>query len=424
MTSDSFDRRLAAWLDAEAEGRVHDHLAEVLVLTRATRQRPAWSSLERWLPVDLTLRPIPFLTGRTARLAFVVMLLLAAAATMYLLAGVARTRVPPPFGLAQNGLVASSRSGDVYVTNADGTGQRLLIGGASSDTEPVFSRDGQMLAFLRLGSGGDASLMLARADGTGIKTLTATLRSVDSYTWSPDGRSIAIVHAGDAGRRILSLVDVAGAAPIKTLQLPFNVDNAVYWRPPDGAALILTGRATDGDPPAVYSVTMDGTYRPLTPQGEDENAYQSIVLSPDGRTAAFQRWERDDALGGTHAVIYVLDLDTGLDRALYLTPGADEVLPQFSPDGGRLAFVTDCVGECGQFDIPAQVVVVNVDGTQSTSVGEAFEFKVDPVVAWSPDGAEIVIGQPDGRAWRMAASGPGPMTEVVGGFTSWQRLAP
>ena len=60
-TRDTFGRDLSQWLREEGEHRVPDHLAEVLVRSAATRQRPWWASLERWLPMQTTLRftPVP-----------------------------------------------------------------------------------------------------------------------------------------------------------------------------------------------------------------------------------------------------------------------------------------------------------------------------------------------------------------------------
>ncbi len=59
--SDGFDRTVSDWLHVDAEHRVPDHLDAVLRRTRKERQRPAWSSLERWLPMQTTLRftPVP-----------------------------------------------------------------------------------------------------------------------------------------------------------------------------------------------------------------------------------------------------------------------------------------------------------------------------------------------------------------------------
>ena len=70
---------LSPWLHDDAAFRVPDHLDEVLSVTRETRQRPAWSSLERWLPVDTTFRPRLFSVPRAGRLAMVAALILLAA---------------------------------------------------------------------------------------------------------------------------------------------------------------------------------------------------------------------------------------------------------------------------------------------------------------------------------------------------------
>ena len=59
-TRDTFGRDLSRWLHEDAEHRVSDHLGEVLVRTAATRQRPWWSSPERWLPMDSVAVRRPF----------------------------------------------------------------------------------------------------------------------------------------------------------------------------------------------------------------------------------------------------------------------------------------------------------------------------------------------------------------------------
>ena len=59
--NDGFDRTVSDWLDEQAGRGAPGYLDEVLARTTRTRQRPAWSSLERWLPMHTTLRlaPVP-----------------------------------------------------------------------------------------------------------------------------------------------------------------------------------------------------------------------------------------------------------------------------------------------------------------------------------------------------------------------------
>src|SRR6266516_1649044 len=102
--NDGFDRIVSTWLDDQAGRGAPDYLDEILVRTSGTRQRPAWSSLERWLPVQLTfaarLAPIPRLAWAVAVLAMLVLAIVALVA-----AGVGQRHLPH-FGAAGNGQIA------------------------------------------------------------------------------------------------------------------------------------------------------------------------------------------------------------------------------------------------------------------------------------------------------------------------------
>ena len=65
--NDGFERTVSDWLDEQAGRGTPGYLDEALARTTRTRQRPAWSSLERWLPVDLTTNLASSLVRRSAR---------------------------------------------------------------------------------------------------------------------------------------------------------------------------------------------------------------------------------------------------------------------------------------------------------------------------------------------------------------------
>ena len=54
---DRFERQLPASLAELGEMQPPDYLTDVLGQTARTRQRPAWASLERWLPMSASLSP-------------------------------------------------------------------------------------------------------------------------------------------------------------------------------------------------------------------------------------------------------------------------------------------------------------------------------------------------------------------------------
>ena len=191
--NDPLARPLSAWLHEEAAYHVPDHLAEVLRQTAATRQRPAWSSLERWLPLDTTVRPHLVMLPRLGRVLLVAALIIALAALAIVAAGSYR-RLPDPFGLAANGEIAYAADGDILVADPDGTHDHAVVSGPSTDFAVAYTRDGTGLMFLRAVSPHEATLMIAAPDGSRIRL---------DHAGAPDRRDLVRPVAGwsVAGRR-------------------------------------------------------------------------------------------------------------------------------------------------------------------------------------------------------------------------------
>ena len=96
-TVDRLELELSEWLDAESAYHLPDHLGEVVAQTAVTRQRPWWSSLERWLPMDLTTRASTLAPPRLGRMILVGLLILA------LVTWFARIPFEPTPGVPQTG---------------------------------------------------------------------------------------------------------------------------------------------------------------------------------------------------------------------------------------------------------------------------------------------------------------------------------
>ena len=68
MTSfDRFERDIPRLMDDLAPSRLPDYFDDMLRATARTAQRPAWRSLERWLPMGEIARAVPGPTSRGAR---------------------------------------------------------------------------------------------------------------------------------------------------------------------------------------------------------------------------------------------------------------------------------------------------------------------------------------------------------------------
>ena len=81
---------------------------------------------------------------------------------------------------------------EIYVINADGSGQENLTQHPARDSHPSWSRDGRKLAFVSRRDG-NSEIYVMNADGSGLRNVTRAPSNDLDPAWSPDGRAIAFV---------------------------------------------------------------------------------------------------------------------------------------------------------------------------------------------------------------------------------------
>ena len=421
--NEGFDRRLSAWLAEDAAHRVPDHLDEVLVRTVATRQRAWWSSLERWLPMDLTTRANVFSPARPGRTFAIVLLLIALLAAAVLVVGT-RRQTPPPFGLARNGAVVSWQNGDIMLATSEAAPAHAIVAGPTTDIAPLLTRDGTKLAFFRILDEHTANLMLANIDGSGIRqVLNQPLTDSDWFEWSAEDDRLAIVSSV-ADKRVLSIVDVAAGSSDTLAVDGLEVDNDVYWLPPGGDALVFTARPKAGQdgPVAIYSIHPDGTgLKHLSRIRAEFASYNGLNVSPDGRTVAYWNYEPDGSPAGMGSRTHLFDVTTGTDRVMKFDETDEgETDLAFSPDGHHIVFQRE-VGD------RSQMVIAMLDGSEpNRPVGGAFGLDAEPAYGFSPDGARLFVAFENQKPTYYDVATGASMTgrEPVAGFGGYQRLAP
>ncbi|WP_188236890.1 amidohydrolase family protein [Sphingopyxis sp. LK2115] len=107
------------------------------------------------------------------------------------------------------------------------------------------------------------------------------------------------------------------------------------------------------------------------PIAVDEGSWMNVDVAPDGRTIAF------DLLGD----IYTMPIDGG--EPTRIAEGlAYEHQPRFSPDGSRIAFVSDRGGG-------DNIWIMNRDGSDKRQVSKE-DFRLLNQPGWSPDGQFLV----------------------------------
>jgi WD40 repeat protein len=413
-TFDRIERRLPELIDDLASATVPDYFDDMLQRTTRSRQRPSWSSLERWLPMGVIAQRVPVRQVPWRPIAMVALLgLLAAAALIY--AG-SRQHTPPPFGPARNGaLVIATADGDILTVDPATGSTTPLITGPTVDTGPFFSNDGQRIVFDRAAASTPdlKTTFIANADGTGVRPAFPTGPDITWFDWAPNIDHAVLTETVD-GRGTLATVDLATGA---RTALPLDLDvQSATWRP-NHDQIVVTAKA--GDNVAFWVVDSDGTDLRQIPVSE--YAINEPTLSPDGTRLAYATWE--PVVQGR---IRVVDIDAGGDHSI-TTDETDHYVwqtPAFSPDGSQIL-----VHRFIQGTYQSQVAVLRADGAGPAIVmgPETGNPAANPF--FSPDGTKILAEYPALKTfWIFDANGQNgheaPFAAKNGGGATWQRVAP
>jgi TolB protein len=243
-------------------------------------------------------------------------------------------------------------TGDIYVMEADGSGQHSLTSGPDGDWSPAWSPDGSMIAFSR-----NSQIWTMRADGSDLTQVTSPpVRGMSDLdpTWSPDGTRIAFrrdfYHAGHFNSDILA-VDPDGSHQENVTGTEETNEIDPAWSP-DGTKI-----AFSSSPQAwfdIYVINPDGTGR--TRITECEMRCLDPDWSPDGTKIAFRR----DRGAISRGRLMIMDADS---RAEFLVSGSYLSDPSWSTDGTRIAFSARPRGALRVFD---QIMSIGVDGQELT----------------------------------------------------------
>jgi dipeptidyl aminopeptidase/acylaminoacyl peptidase len=389
-----------------------DYRDDIVQETARVRQRPSWTFLTRWIPMDVATRRLAFAPLPMRML--VILALLIVVAIVGVLVGVgSQQRVPPPFGPARNGPLAYTQGEAIYARDSILAPERLLIGGdGTKNGFWGYSPDGTRILFQRATNGGD-HLFVADADGRNPRQLL-DLKLEDAYgAWSPDGRTIAVANGARGIRRLL-LAHVDGSPPVEIDLKTANPTaygqlhaTDLAWRPPNGAELLVRAEAFDRTVD-FYRVRADGTVlgrlnlKDLQVFGPQWDV-SGPAWSPTGDRIAYNQVEPLQGDPDGHFRIHVVQPDGTGDIVLPgpVDPLVHEAWPVWSPDGRWIAVEHFTFGDPGD----DWLALLPSDGS-----GPARDLLPRRVA--HPDGGIVKTWLPDGSRLIARNNGSGAMFSI------------
>jgi dipeptidyl aminopeptidase/acylaminoacyl peptidase len=246
---------------------------------------------------------------------------------------------------------------------------------------PQISPDGDWVAYAitEIDAKADTSrsdLWMTRWDDSKTVQLTATPQSEHSPRWSPDGKRLAFLSTGSDPETVdqLWLIDPSGGDPERVTNLANGVSD-FDWAPDSRRLVLISGVAPEGSgaEPTPGPIVID-----------------RMLFKRDGY----------GYLGKARSRLHLLDLKDG--SVVQLTDGPhDEIMPSFSPDGTRIAYVTKLGDDPDRHENWDILTIEPVPGAKPRRVTEGDFMECDPVwgwswgsnPAWSPDGRQVACIQ-------------------------------
>lgn len=225
----------------------------------------------------------------------------------------------------------------------------------------------------------------------GARTVQLTSRKGESEStprWSADGRYIAFISSrgDDKEQDQLWLLERVGGEAKR----PIDIDGSVvdYAWSPNGKQIALI--VLDPEPDSAVKAEPQAT--PVADGNKGEKKPKPIVID----RYQFKR-DIDGYLGKQRQRLFLLDLASGTSRRL-TTGDYDEYLPSWSPDGARIAFVSNRDQDPDRtynYDlfVASAVGAAAAPGRLTSFKGADNDPDFESYPAWSPDGTNIAYLQ-------------------------------
>lgn len=240
-----------------------------------------------------------------------------------------------------------SGNGDIYIRKEGSTTDIQLTSSPWRDTDPVWSPDGNRLAYATLSTDSGTSafetslIRIVSADGDSLATIGAMGKRTYYPAWAPSQDRIAYA-SNESGNFELYIANLDGTGAVKLTNTPDD-ELRPAWSP-DGTRLVYdVGVADTTIKRDLFIINADGTGARQLATGGRYNFHAS--WSPDGQQIAFVS-QRDG-----NEEVYLTKVDGSAILRLTFN-GTTDGSPVWSADGKWVIFESDRSGPRAVFRRP------------------------------------------------------------------------
>lgn len=225
-------------------------------------------------------------------------------------------------------------SSAIYIVSVDGKDAHELNTGMKSSSDPIWSPDGNGIAFLSDDTDGTSQIYVENAGGGTPKQLTRVALGASGLLWSPDGKYIAFVSdvfpeaKSDSENGVLEKKLETGKVKAKFFtSLPYRVWNT--WK--------------DGKRSHLFVVNADsGTVKDLTPGDYDTppidlGGRMDYSFSMDSKEVCYVKNTARMVAVSTNNDLFTVSVNGGVSKRI-TTNEANDNQPVYSPDERYIAY--------------------------------------------------------------------------------------
>src|SRR5438034_7778039 len=272
----------------------------------------------------------------------------------------------------------------IWMIGYDGKSDRQITFSNDSESSPRWSPDGKYLSFTssRPGKAKGSQVWLLDRSGGEAYQLTELKGRLQGYEWSPDSQRLALLIGDpDPDAPDPAATPTPGVPPKPPK--PIVIDRYRYKQ--DVQGYLLSGRHS-------YIYLYDIATKKLDRLTKSKWDESSPSWSPDGMRIAFMSNHSDDPDRDPAAQLFVADALAGATEKQLTTVDnrASRARPEWSPDGKWIAFLEGDEKKYGAYSMEHLMIVAGDGSTppQRVASSEALDRGVSQP-RWSDDGKNI-----------------------------------
>jgi dipeptidyl aminopeptidase/acylaminoacyl peptidase len=281
----------------------------------------------------------------------------------------------------------------IWMISFDGKTERQMTSSQESESSPRWSPNGRYLSFSssRPGAAKGNQVWLLDRDGGEAFQLTDLKGRLQSYEWSPDSKRLALVVGDpDPEAEAAEAAKEAGGKP--KAPKPILIDRYKFKQ--DVQGYLLSGRHS-----YIYLFEIETKKLERLTTGKWDEAAPS--WSPDGTRIAFMSNHGEDSDRDQSAQLFVAEAKPGsTEKALtQASSRGGRSRPEWSPDGKLIAFIEGDEKKYGAYNM-SHLAIVASDGSVAPKRVEAVEAldRSVSLQAFSPNGKAIRVLVTDDRS--------------------------